>query len=132
MFWRPQVALFVNESTLFPILLPFAPAASVIDRFKDAVESVFAAQNIDSRFVQNELAEMKQHRIAKTQNRSVVGVMNEFVYLAGARDLPNEPDGLTRLSGRLAETPCSPLYGRHVSPDRELAAIIVAQMAPLT
>ncbi len=116
--------MFVNESTLFPVLLPFAPAASVVDRFKDAVESAFAAQNVDSCFIQNELAEMNQHRIDKTRNRSVVGVMNEFVYLAGAYDLPNDAAGLMRLSAELAETPCSPLYGKHVSPDRELAAIV--------
>jgi hypothetical protein len=32
-FWRPQVALFVNESTLLPVLIPLAPATTVIARF---------------------------------------------------------------------------------------------------
>jgi hypothetical protein len=32
-------------------------------------------------------------------------------------------DDLVVLSLRLAETRCGPLYGRHVSPDRELAAV---------
>jgi hypothetical protein len=27
LFWRPQVALFVNERTFLPVLMPFAPAA---------------------------------------------------------------------------------------------------------
>ena len=31
---------------------------------------------------------------------------------------------LLSLSLRLAETPCGPLYKRHISPDRELAAIV--------
>jgi hypothetical protein len=35
---KPQVALFVNESTLLPVLTPLAPAATVIDRFPAAVE----------------------------------------------------------------------------------------------
>jgi hypothetical protein len=26
-FWKPQVALFVNEPTLLPVLMPLAPAA---------------------------------------------------------------------------------------------------------
>jgi len=30
--------LFVNESTLLPVLTPLAPAATVIDRFPAAVE----------------------------------------------------------------------------------------------
>lgn len=27
LFWRPQVALLVNEKTLLPVLMPLAPAA---------------------------------------------------------------------------------------------------------
>ena len=29
LFWRPQVALFVNAQTLFPVLVALAPASSV-------------------------------------------------------------------------------------------------------
>ena len=29
MFWKPQVALFVNEPTLLPVLLPLVPAATL-------------------------------------------------------------------------------------------------------
>ena len=37
--------------------------------------------------------------------------------------LDGETD-LMALSLRLAETPCSPLYKRHISPDRELSALV--------
>jgi hypothetical protein len=30
--WRPQVALFVNEATLLPVLMPMAPAGIVMGR----------------------------------------------------------------------------------------------------
>jgi hypothetical protein len=33
LFWKPQVALFVNEATLLPVFMPFAPAATLIARF---------------------------------------------------------------------------------------------------
>jgi hypothetical protein len=33
LFRRPHVALFVNESTLLPVLIPLAPAATVLERF---------------------------------------------------------------------------------------------------
>jgi len=36
---------------------------------------------------------------------------------------PPGADDLVVLSLRLAKTPCGPLYGRHVSPDHELAAV---------
>ncbi len=29
LLWKPQMALFVNEATLMPVLLPLAPAKSL-------------------------------------------------------------------------------------------------------
>jgi hypothetical protein len=65
---------------------------------------------------------MRDHRLGKTANRSVVGVMNEFVYLAEVHR--RSPPDLLDLAMRLATTPCSPLYKRHVRPDRELHALV--------
>jgi hypothetical protein len=60
----------------------------------------------------------------KILNRSVVGVMTEFTHLAEVyRDSNPDPD-LLHLALRLATTPCGPLYGRNVSPDRELGALL--------
>lgn len=33
LFWKPQVALFVNEATLLPVLMPLAPGNSLAERF---------------------------------------------------------------------------------------------------
>ncbi len=33
LFWKPPVALFVSETRLLPGLIPFAPVATLIDRF---------------------------------------------------------------------------------------------------
>jgi Domain of unknown function (DUF6933) len=67
---------------------------------------------------------MRDRRLAKTANRSVVGIMNEFTFLAGTYrgDTP-DPD-LQALAIRLAATPCGPLYSKHISPDRQLAALL--------
>ena len=35
--WRPQVALFVSKATLFPLLMPLAPAATLLARFPDGL-----------------------------------------------------------------------------------------------
>ena len=50
--------------------------------------------------------------------------MNEFTLLARAYrvDTP-APDPLAVAIG-LATTPCGPLYSKHMSPDRELAALL--------
>jgi hypothetical protein len=125
LFWRPQLALFVNATTLLPAFVPLAPAATVLDRFPGALAVVLRAHGVAQGIIDRELAETAERCLTKTNSRSVVGVMNEFVRLAGWRqDEVHGPDDLTWLSLELAQTPCSPLYGRHVSPDRELAATL--------
>jgi hypothetical protein len=51
--------------------------------------------------------------------------MNELTHLAGVWRSPTGADDLDELSLRLAQVPCSPLYKRQVSPDRELAALLI-------
>jgi hypothetical protein len=122
--WRPQVALFVNETTLLPVLTPLAPAATLFTRFPDALATVLSAHGVGESFVTHEREQMRDYRLAKTANRSVVGIMTEFTHLADAyRDGAPDPDLLT-LALRLSQTPCSPLYDKHVSPDRELVALL--------
>ena len=73
-----------------------------------------------------ETAAMVDGRYAKTASRSVLGIMNEFGRLAAMyRDYRGLTD-LVTLALLLSETPCGPLYKRHVSPDRELDAAIAA------
>ena len=123
-FWRPQVALFVSEPTLLPVLMPLAPAATLLARFPQQVAAVLTAHGTPQAVIDEELGQMRHRRLAKTANRSVVGIMNEFTFLAKAyRGDTSAPDLLV-LSMRLAETPCGPLYSRQVSPDRELALLV--------
>lgn len=63
-------------------------------------------------------------RYAKTANRSVTGIMNEFSFLADVHRSHQTIDDLVTLSTRLARTPCGPLYKRLGSPDRELDALV--------
>lgn len=112
------VALFVNELTLLPILMPFAPAASTLERFTLAAAEVLHAHGVHSSFVEREVAEMIDWRLTPTQNRSVLGVMNEFAYLADAyRDRAHELDlDLVQLS--------------HVSPRHRAARSTATTSAP--
>lgn len=124
LFWRPQVALFVNEATLFPVLVPFAPAASVVRRFTASLLTVLHGQDVRPSFVRREIEGMSDHRLTKTSNRSVIGIMSEFTFLADAfRDHHGDNDLLT-MALWLAKTPCGPLRNRAISPDRELAALV--------
>jgi len=104
--------------------MPLAPAATLPARAGGHIAEVLALHNVPQRLVADEVERMREHRIAATANRSVVGVMVEFTHLANIhRDRELDPD-LLDLAARLARTPCSPLYGSNASPDRGLAARI--------
>ena len=40
LFWKPQLALLVNERTLLPVIMPLAPATNLAQRFPDALAQV--------------------------------------------------------------------------------------------
>jgi hypothetical protein len=124
LFWKPHVVLAVNETTLLPILMPLAPAATVPARLPQQIAQALAAYGAPTTVIEAELRHMQEWRTAKTANRSVVGIMTEFTHLAEVYGEAKPPPSLLDLSARLANTPCSPLYGRNVSPDRELAALL--------
>ena len=124
LFWKPQVPLFVNEVTLPPVLVPLAPAATLLDRFPDALRGVLQAHEIPRSFIGAEIAEIGACQLAKTANRSVLGSMNEFAFM-GRVQLDVEPDeGVVALSLSLAEVACGPLLKRHVTPGDELRAFV--------
>jgi hypothetical protein len=123
-FWQPQIALLVNETTLLPVLMPLAPAKTLAQRFPTHLGQVLTALDTPPAFITAELDQMTTMVYAKTASRSLTGTMTEFTFLATHhRDGYGQPDDLTALSARLADTPCSPLHKTHISPDRALHAI---------
>jgi hypothetical protein len=124
-FWKPQVALFVNERTLLPVLMPLAPASTLASRFPAALRQVLDSHGVDPRFVDAEMEAMGGATYAKTASRSMLGVMNEFGYLGEAyRDSGRIDDDLITLALELANTPMGPLHKRHGFPDLELKALV--------
>jgi len=123
--WRPQqVALFVSELTLLPVVLPLAPAATVLDRFPDELADVLVALRVPLSVVGAEVDASRSAQLATPASRSVVGSMNEFAFLADHHRTPGVAPNLLDLSVALARTPCGPLFKRHVSPDREVMALL--------
>lgn len=128
LFWRPQVALLVNERTLLPILIPLAPATELAQRFPEHLSSVLLAHGAPHGLIEHELTAMHNFQYDKTASRSVAGMLNQFSYLAeGYRDY--QITDLRWLSLKLSETPCSPLYKSSISPDRELRRLIETEWA---
>ncbi len=124
LFWQPQVALFVNDPTRLPLFVALAPSATVIPRMTQTAAAVFTAFGLSEEFITREVTEMGTHQLTKTANRSVLGSMNDFAYLAEAHRTARNSTDLLELSLRLAQTPCGPLYRSHISPDHEITAYV--------
>ena len=123
--WKPQIVLLVNERTLLPVLMPLAPAATLASRIPAAVKEVLIALDLPADFIQVEIEGMTDIVYAKTANRSVLGMMNQFAFIAEVMKDRASPVDTLALSLRLAEIPCGPLTRGAGFPDRavrELAA----------
>jgi len=123
LFGRPQVGLFVNERTLLPVLMPFAPGATAPSRLSAQVATVLELHALAGAFVNHELEAMAQTALAKTASRSVIGMLTEFAALSGVYRQAGDANSLIGLSLRLADTPCGPLYKTHITPRRAVAAV---------
>lgn len=122
--WRPQTAILVNTYTLLPVLTPLATAKGLPGRIADVIAEALIDQSVPPELITAEREQMGEVRVGPTADRSVVGSMNDFIFLAdNRRDVV--PD-LAQLSKELARVPCGPLFKRHVNPEAELAALIAA------
>ena len=124
-FLKPQLVLLVNERTLFPVVMPLAPASTLMKRFPDSLREILEARGIPAEFIGFETGAMAEGRYAKTNSRSILAVMNDFVYhLKWRHDGRGITDPLW-LGLELSQTPSGPLRDRHGFPDRELDAVVV-------
>lgn len=122
-FWRPQVAVLVNEATLLPLFLPLAPARTLGQRIPAALRELLESLAVNSRFVEHECEEMAEYRYSKTASRSVLASLNDFVNQASwIRRRHDGPDPLT-LARELAHTPCRMTQAQAIWPDEEVRKV---------
>jgi hypothetical protein len=121
LFWRPQVALLVNRRTLLPVFMELAPASTLLERAPAAIDAVLGRHGVDEAFMASEREATSEVRIAPTNDRRVLGAMNElafhgeWLWKEGQHDLEALSLRMSRLIiGKLAEG----------SPDRALAAFL--------
>ena len=123
-FWRPQLALLVNERTLLPVLMPLAPAATLPDRFGPALAQLLRQHGIGQGFIESEVAKMAEVAVVKTSNRRVVGTMNDFCFEATVHREQSGAADLLALAMWLAQTPCGAI--RYSTPARLLQEVVRA------
>lgn len=127
--WRRPHVILVNARTLVPVITPLAPAKGLPGRLADVIADALLALGVAKEVVDAECDRMGEVRIGPTLNRSVVGSMNDFAFLADHRrgetgDLADLDLG--ELSRDLAHVPCGQLYKSHTFPDAELRALLAS------
>jgi hypothetical protein len=74
---RQQVVLGVNNKSLLPVLLPIAPAKSLLSRFTEAAGEMLMPLGVAREKVLSEMGVMNDYSLAPTNER-VLGTINEF------------------------------------------------------
>jgi hypothetical protein len=109
--WRPDVALFMNETTFLPVFVRLTPASSLLARFPAAAGEVMAAVGVDPAVIVAELVEVQQVTLAKTADRQKVGVMVEHTFMANRfLETGHDPTDLTGLAVGISRLLIGPLY----------------------
>lgn len=114
-----QHVIFVNETTLLPVVIPAASSKTIETRFVHQLGTVLRALNIDEPSIAIETASMNQCAWAKTVNRSVVGSMTDFIKRIEYRQEIVSQLTLTELALMLARTPCRAGRANSIWPDDE-------------
>ena len=117
LFWRPQVALFINEETFLPVFASLAPASSLANRFPDDLATTLRAHGVPEPFIEEELLAMDDVVVSRTNNRRVVGIMNELATMATRIRAYHPELSSLHLATELAKVPCGLSGGDYRVPE---------------
>ena len=109
---RRQHLLFISERSRLPVVLPITESKRLSTVFPDAVCERLATVGVAVADIANERIRMLDLAFGRTRNRSLLGTLNDFAFMAQSVDArrtePESPDELMRF---LAQTPILPLDG---------------------
>ena len=109
---RRQHLLFISERSRLPVVLPITELKRLSAVFPDAVCERLAIVGVISEDIADERARMSEIAFRRTRNRSLLGTLNDFAFMAqqGNRNRL-EPESREELMRFLAQTPILPLEG---------------------
>jgi hypothetical protein len=101
--------LLVSERSLLPVLTTARDLDNLVPRFMRQLDDVLSALSVRQELIDRELSRMEPLYFGRTNSRSVLGTMNDFVQMFKYM-LPDGQD-LTLLdwSLQLAKAPCGPI-----------------------
>lgn len=83
---RRHVVLAVSGVTLLPVLVEAAPYKTMTSRFVEATGELLRALGVSNAHVVAEVGSMRDRVVAPTNDRRVLGSMNDFMRLMEAYD----------------------------------------------
>ena len=101
--------LLVSERSLLPVLTTARDLDHLVPRFMNHLGEVLSALGVRRELIDRELSRMEPLYFGRTNSRSVLGTMNDFVQMFRYM-LPNGQDlSLLDWSLQLAKAPCGPI-----------------------
>lgn len=94
------------------------------DNFRRSVKTVLRAIGVPDTTIRHELDQMNDYVVTRTENRSVLGSMNDFAFHMKIRLPELGIDSLDALSLELSGIPCGPLS--YDTPDRKTWKLFAA------
>ena len=117
LFLRPhQLVLCVSERSLLPVVLLAKETQTLAARLAGAAGQVLQKLGVAPSQIERELSEMRSFAYSRTQNRRVLGSLNDLIFQLSWYMHHSPEKSLLEQSLHLAETPCSPIG--YSSPDR--------------
>jgi hypothetical protein len=107
LFAKPsQLVLCVSERTLLPVVVTARDAGSLGFRLRAALQQVLLHLGVAHHDVEIEAAKMDHVVYGPTQNRRVLGTVNDFMYRLRVHLEEDPAASLLSISLSLADTPC--------------------------
>ena len=109
---RRQQLLFVSERSRLPVVLPIGEAKRLSAVFPEAVCERLAIVGVAAADIADERMRMSELAFGRTRNRSLLGTLNDFAFMAQSGDARRaEPESPEELMRFLSQTPILPLDG---------------------
>lgn len=114
LFSKPQqLVLCVSERTMLPVIVPAKDIHTLPNRLVVAVHEVLTTIGVDPQLAERECAEMQDFRFGKTNNRSILGSLNDLMFNFEYYLQANPVDSLLEHSLRLSTIICKPIGYSH-------------------
>lgn len=104
-----HLILLVNEPTRLAAVLPARQITTLAGRIPEAIAEILRELGASAALIDSERQAMAEVRFERTSSRSVLGTMNDYVFLMQWRMARGAPSSFLKLAMDLNHTPAGPL-----------------------